>query len=368
MERRTRHETGFQYLFTLGIVVGVAIGLITTLFQINPFISDELLLSQNTDEDDSYELQKSLQMISENQIQPSSNLPGTLLKRAEEVLARMISAEVKILCLVMTNSTRKAAHHVKLTWGRHCNKLIFISDGNDESLPSADVGKEWHREGSWAKTNGALKYVWRKYREEFDWIIKTNDKNYVFVENLQEMLLPYTPDEPIFFGFRMNPILPQGYMSENAGLVMSKEVVMRLVNNAFDGKDKKCPQWNDNKHPDDIKMGICLAAVNAVAGDSRDWEGRNRFFPMDVATHAFVQPTKYKWFWTYTFWPAFIGMEGCADTPVSFHYIKPAVMYAIEYLAFTVRPFVVNHLEMNTPAPTPASANLNQTTPAVAGK
>jgi hypothetical protein len=31
------------------------------------------------------------------------------------------------------------------------------------------------------------------------------------------MLLPYTADEPIFFGFRMNPILKQGYMGENAG-------------------------------------------------------------------------------------------------------------------------------------------------------
>jgi hypothetical protein len=41
--------------------------------------------------------------------------------------------------------------------------------------------------------------------------------SYVFVEDLQEMLLPYTPDEPIFFGFRMNPVLPQGYMSDNAG-------------------------------------------------------------------------------------------------------------------------------------------------------
>jgi hypothetical protein len=37
------------------------------------------------------------------------------------------------------------------------------------------------------------------------------------VENLQRMLLPYSAEEPIFFGFRMNPILKQGYMSENAG-------------------------------------------------------------------------------------------------------------------------------------------------------
>jgi len=49
-------------------------------------------------------------------------------------------------------------------------------------------------------------------------------------------------------------------------------------------------------------------------------------------------------------------MEGCADKPVSFHYIKPKIMYMIEYLAFYVRPFIVNHLEINTPTPTAAKA------------
>jgi len=45
------------------------------------------------------------------------------------------------------------------------------------------------------------------------------------------MLLPYTPDEPIFFGLRMNPVLPQGYMSDNAGrtnLLIMDELKLQL--------------------------------------------------------------------------------------------------------------------------------------------
>jgi hypothetical protein len=47
-----------------------------------------------------------------------------------------------------------------------------------------------------------------------------------------------------------------------------------------------------------------LQAIGAVPGDSRDWEGRHRFFPLDVAAHTNIEPPKYDWFWKYTFWPA----------------------------------------------------------------
>lgn len=53
-------------------------------------------------------------------------------------------------------------------------------------------------------------------------------------------------------------------------------------------------------------------------------------------------------------WIYFQGVDSCSETPVTFHYIKPSFMYIIEYLAFQVRPFIVNHLEVNTPTPTDA--------------
>lgn len=48
-------------------------------------------------------------------------------------------------------------------------------------------------------------------------LLRAFNFSFVFVENLQRMLLPYSSEEAIFFGFRMNPILKQGYMGENAG-------------------------------------------------------------------------------------------------------------------------------------------------------
>jgi glycoprotein-N-acetylgalactosamine 3-beta-galactosyltransferase len=55
-----------------------------------------------------------------------------LRKNAEsaELHARRLADEVRVLCWVMTNpeNHKSKAFHVKATWGRHCNKLIFISD------------------------------------------------------------------------------------------------------------------------------------------------------------------------------------------------------------------------------------------------
>jgi glycoprotein-N-acetylgalactosamine 3-beta-galactosyltransferase len=57
-------------------------------------------------------------------------------KGSEEVAARRLAQEVRILCLVMTmpHSHQDRAVHVRDTWGRHCNVLSFISTKNGSHL------------------------------------------------------------------------------------------------------------------------------------------------------------------------------------------------------------------------------------------
>ena len=47
----------------------------------------------------------------------------------ENYLAKQLSEKVKLLCWIMTQpaSHEKKAKHVKNTWGRRCNYLIFMS-------------------------------------------------------------------------------------------------------------------------------------------------------------------------------------------------------------------------------------------------
>ena len=43
-------------------------------------------------------------------------------------------------------------------------------------------------------------------------------------------------------------------------------------------------------------MGICLESVNVVAGDSRDEEGKDRFFPFDPTTQI-ISSNVPSWYW-----------------------------------------------------------------------
>ena len=102
------------------------------------------------------------------------------------------SKTIRILCWVATypqNHNTKAVH-VKLTWGKRCDKLIFMSsiNGNytsqlcninlpnyhnyllpylnlkDSTLPSVNLNVPENRKNLWMKTRAAFKYVYDKFR------------------------------------------------------------------------------------------------------------------------------------------------------------------------------------------------------------
>ena len=102
-------------------------------------------------------------------------------------MAQELYKKVRVLCWVMTNPANHfiRAKHVKATWGKRCNKLVFMSTQADQELGAVALPVQEGRENLWAKTKEAFKYVLEHHQEEADWFIKADDDTYLVVENLR---------------------------------------------------------------------------------------------------------------------------------------------------------------------------------------
>ena len=226
-----------------------------------------------------------------------------LLISDEGKIAQELHDKVKVLCWIMTNPSNlwTKAQHVKATWGRRCNKLVFISSETNTQLPAVGVDVEEGRDFLWAKTRKAHQYLYDHHINDFDWFIKADDDTYVVMENLRHMLSRFTPEEPIWFGRRFRPYVPGGYMSGGAGYVLSKEAVTRFVTLAL--KDDGICR-TDPGGAEDVEIGVCLHNVGVNARDSRDEYGRETFHPF-VPEHHLIPSLipKDNWLWEYNYYP-----------------------------------------------------------------
>lgn len=127
-------------------------------------------------------------------------------------IADSLKNKVRILCWVLTGPDNhlKRLVHIKRTWGKRCNKLLFMSSVRDDRVGTIGLNVSEGRQNLWKKTHAAFEYVYKYHKNDADWFLKADDDTYVIVENLRNFLIAYSPQQPIHFGYKFDSAVRQG--------------------------------------------------------------------------------------------------------------------------------------------------------------
>lgn len=247
--------------------------------------------------------------------------------------------KIRILCWVMTSPSTlyTKGKPVKETWGKRCNKLLFMSSEEDPSFPAIGLDVSEGRDELWHKTRAAWDYVYQHHFDDADWFMKADDDTFVIIENLRHLISSLDSEKPHYLGRHFKPF--GGYNSGGAGYVFSKETLRRFKKAL--GDTSLCSK---DSFAEDVEVGKCLGAMGVKPAYTRDTGGRETFMPLPPEHHLIPgYLSKDFWLFSYDSNPYKEGPECCSDHAVTFHYISPNMMYVMEYMVYHLRPYGMVH-------------------------
>lgn len=103
--------------------------------------------------------------------------PIDLRSNIDDSHADELFAKARILCWIMKNpeNQSKKAIHVKNTWGRRCNKLLFMSTKSNPDLGAVALPVNEGRNNLWNKTKIAFHYIYQNHLNDADFFMKADD-------------------------------------------------------------------------------------------------------------------------------------------------------------------------------------------------
>lgn len=91
-----------------------------------------------------------------------------------------------------------------MSWGRHCDKLVFASTLTDVILNVIGFNLPDVHSFMWGREKLMLQYVSKNFGHKYDWFYKADDDTFAKMENLRLLLLSYSTVDSIYIGYKFN--------------------------------------------------------------------------------------------------------------------------------------------------------------------
>ncbi|WKY02412.1 hypothetical protein Q1695_016010 [Nippostrongylus brasiliensis] len=246
--------------------------------------------------------------------------------------------EVKIFCWVTTKPSnfRGKCEAVMNTWGRDCNRIIFVSNETDDVLPVLVFEGEEFWRGLSNKTQKALKWIYGNVLNQYEWFLKADDDTYVHMTNLRHLLRKYSPNKALAFGHKyQKPNSNYYYHSGGAGYAISRRGVQRIVKDGLLGGNCSAEA---KVVTEDVFVGKCLSKLGATVMDGADENGAHRFFPVAVwdYLHQYRLPP---WLNRTSVTKLKPSYSCCSPHFMAMNYAANNLEYLADYLLHRLRPF-----------------------------
>ncbi|CAB3363316.1 Hypothetical predicted protein [Cloeon dipterum] len=322
------HGPRFFLTFLIGLCLGIFLPSLTFITINNP---GNAILATKVAKSEHQELYESLS----HWLQMNSTFAVDLLTETREIEARRLAERVRILCLVIDDPFQTQRRNgSKATWGRHCNKLIFTSEVTDRKKRVVE-----DYSSAWKSVVRALKFVYKKYIYDFEWLVRLDDETFLLVENLRRALEPFSIDDPNNYGVHFNTL---NKPNTSTGYALSRQAVKKLVEEGFASNTLDCRNENATEVDDDLEITSCMKHLNLkpfkIDGETLPFDDKKFSLPLVRGKSWWKEEFE---FWPYGKSPSPPRKRTscCRRNLISFHQAWPQKMYLLEYLIYDVQVY-----------------------------
>ena len=272
-----------------------------------------------------------------------------------ETEAQFLTKKIRILCLVLSKGRTKASS-VKDTWGNHCNDIVFYGSFVDDKIPVRRYSTLEPSHVSFCKILLDLHGKNSTYSPDFDWLLISQDNNYVIIENVRHLVASLDHNQRYLLGRPVKRHSLPVFNALDSVIVLSRGAIDHIMNTFFT-TSSSCNRGhfylksvNKTVHVSrnfEVSLAVMLDP-KLISGDkdyssvfdTRDDYNRSRFNPFSPQKHVIPNSISiFSSFNRHNVLPSGQGFACCSDSAVSFGDLSPSKMYLLEYFLYHLSVF-----------------------------